>query len=298
MVLIGRILFTFVIATLSISLWSVQKTFAVENVPPTKGLTMSPLRVELEIEPGRSLDRTVKLINYSDSRMDIHMSAEKFSVIDQNYDYAFNAESDTAKWINFAQDDIQLESGKSVKVPYTIGVPANAEPGGRYLSLFATTDARVGDNGVQTRQRVASLLYITVKGDVTRSGQVVSLTSPWLVSGPDAWNVVQRNTGTTHYRSRYTVTIKNPITNETAASSSGDALILPGTVRLVTSELPVPELPGVYKVDYLIGLGDTPAVTITRYLVYLPQWAMAVGIIAITIFIIWTIRKLLRKKIK
>jgi hypothetical protein len=224
------------------------------------------------------------LINYSDQPVTIHLSAEKFSVTNQQYDYAFSAESDTTKWITFSKNDIRLEPGKSEKIPYNIGVPLNAEPGGRYISLFATTDTIVGDSGVKSRQRVASLVYLTVKGKVSRVGHVVSVTSPWAVTGPDSWSVTLQNTGTTHFRSRYDVEIQNLIGN-VMSSASGDALILPSTVRLVSDELPAPSLPGVYKVVYKIGLGDTPAVSETRYLLYMPPWASLLLILLIPLLV-------------
>ncbi len=280
----GWFSFLFIVGAISLLLLAVQTTLAADNAPSTKGLTLSPIRSELEIEPGRSLDRTLKLINYSDQAMTVRLSAEKFSVTNQQYDYAFSAESDTAKWIIFSKDQVHLEPGKSEKIPYNIGVPLNAEPGGRYISLFATTDTIAGDSGVKSRQRVASLVYLTVMGKVSRVGHVVSLTSPWAITGSDSWSVALQNTGTTHFRSRYDVEVQNLIGN-VMSSASGDALILPSTVRLVSDELPPPSLPGVYKIVYKIGLGDAPAVSETRYLLYMPSWASLLLILLIPLLV-------------
>ena len=270
-------------------------TVAAADMPPTKGLTLSPVRSEMEIEPGRSLDRTLKLINYSDHSMTIRLSAEKFSVINQQYDYAFSTDSDVSKWVTFAIDEVKLDPGKSERVPYTIGVPLTAEPGGRYISLFAMTDTMVGDNGVQSRQRIASLVYLTVKGKVSRTGRVVSLTSPWAVTGPSTWSVAVQNSGTTHFRSRYTVEVQNAFTNQKIATTMGDALILPGSVRLLSDAVPLPNLLGVYKLVYTIGLGDTPAVTQTRSILYVPWWALSI-LVVIILLLIWVPIRILRKR--
>jgi hypothetical protein len=60
--------------------------------------------------------------------------------------------------------------------------------------------------------------------------------------------------------------------------TTGEALILPGTVRLINDEVPLPTFPGIYKVIYTIGLGDTPAQVEARYMIYAPPAAIIVGI--------------------
>lgn len=260
-----------------------------------KGLTLSPLRSELSINPGTSLDGTLTVTNSTKKVMTVNLTAETFSVINQQYDYAFTEESNVVKWVTFNHPQVDLVAGQSQKIIYTVGVPLSAEPGGRYISLFASTDTGLSEEGVESRQRIASLLYITVLGDVTRSGHLVSLTSPWLMSGDSSWNVALQNTGTTHFRSRYNIKVNN-IFNEAVVSMSGDALILPGTVRSVSDKLPAPQIPGIYKVVYTIGLGDTPAIVETRFIIYMPPWATVVATAGITVLIYWFLRKRLSKR--
>lgn len=258
-----------------------------QNESTLKGLTLSPLRSELEIAPGTSLNGELTVSNSTDKPMLVSLTSEEFSVINQQYDYAFTVESNVAKWIRFDASEINLTAGESKKVKFTVGVPLSAEPGGRYVSLFASTDVAPGDNNVSSQQRIASLLYITVLGDVSRAGNLVSLSSPWLIFSDTQWSAVLQNTGTTHYRSRYEVQVNNLLGGDTAATMSGEALILPGTVRAISDILPLPRLPGIYKIIYKIGLGDTPARTETRYLLYMPPFAIALAVAIIVIFGLW-----------
>jgi hypothetical protein len=261
----------------------------------TKGLRLSPLRNEISIAPGTSRDGTLDLTNQTDKPMTVHLSAEKFSVVNEQYDYAFTAESDTAKWITYKQDDVTLEPGKSQTVPYMIGVPLTAEPGGRYISLFATTDAQ-GDTGdVKSQQRIASLVYLTVEGKVTRVGKVVSLNQPWLTSGQDKWTMELQDSGTTHYRSQFSVQVQT-LFGSKIGSYTADALILPASVRSLTGVLPAPQLPGLYQAVYTIGLGDAPAVHQTRLLLYVPLWSVGallvlIGMIVATVYYVRSLRK-------
>lgn len=245
-----------------------------------RGLTLTPLRSELNIPPGTSLDGELTVTNSTDKPMEVTLGIEEFHVINQAYDYAFTAESDVTKWITFKPAELFLLKGESGKVSFTVGVPLSAEPGGRYMSIFASTDTGAEASGVNSRQRIASLLYITVLGEVTRSGHLVSLTSPWLITGKSAWSAALQNSGTTHFRSRYDVRIEDLFGN-VVSSQSQDALILPGTVRKITDDLPLPKFPGVYRVFYKLGLGDTPAKNEMRLIVYLPTTTIFIALLII-----------------
>ena len=258
-------------------------TYAAQNTKP--GLTLSPLRTELEIAPGTSQDRTLTLSNANDRPITVRLTTEEFSVINQQYDYAFNIETQLTKWVTFTPDTLDLASGETKTATFRIGVPIGAEPGGRYLSLFASTDAGSSIEGVVSRQRIASLVYINVSGDISRSGNLVALNAPWLVIQPTDWTASLQNTGSTHYRTDYSVTTKPLIGDATIRSIRDEGLILPGTIRLIKDTLPLPNLPGIYKVMYKIGLGDSPAVTETRIMVYLPPVAIIVSLFAIILIL-------------
>ena len=258
-------------------------TYAAQNTKP--GLTLSPLRTELEIAPGTSQDRTLTLSNANDRPITVRLTTEEFSVINQQYDYAFNIETQLTKWVTFTPDTLDLASGETKTATFRIGVPIGAEPGGRYLSLFASTDAGSSIEGVVSRQRIASLVYINVSGDISRSGNLVALNAPWLVIQPTDWTASLQNTGSTHYRTDYSVTTKPLIGDATISSIRDEGLILPGTIRLIKDTLPLPNLPGIYKVMYKIGLGDSPAVTETRIMVYLPPVAIIVSLFAIILIL-------------
>lgn len=252
----------------------------------TKGLTLSPLRKEAEVAPGNSIKETITISNLTEKKMTVRLSAEKFSVINQQYDYSFSDGSDIVKWIMFGSDQITLEAGESKKVLFTIAVPLDEEPGGKYISIFASSDIESGDNVVNLRQRVGSLLYITVTGNVTRFGKIISLSSPWIIGGESSWGVVLQNSGTTHFLSQYNLTIESLFGRNKIVEMSDDSLILPDSVRAITAKLPSPNIPGIYKAVYTIGLGDTPAKVEIRYIIYLPFWFLLM-IMLLGYFIFW-----------
>lgn len=259
-----------------------------------KGLTLSPIRNEFEVSPGTSQDGTLLVANLTDRPMAVNFSVEEFSVINQQYDYAFTLESNVAKWVHFDMTLLTLQPGESRKVNYDVAVPLSAEPGGRYISLFASSETKATDSGVSSMQRVASLLYFTVSGKVSRFGNLVSLTAPSIVSDRVAWSAVVQNTGSTHFRSRYSVKVCDLFDFGLSTAASGEALILPGTVRLLSDNIVMPDFPGIYKAVFTIGLGDSPARTETRYILYAPVWfnCLILIICSLPIFVIIKKRKL------
>lgn len=279
---------------------SVEASALIKDQSIAKGLTLSPLRNEFDVTPGTAHDNILKVTNSTDKVMRVDLTAEEFSVINPQYDYAFAQESDITKWVKFESPEFNLAAGETKSIKYTFGVPLSAEPGGRYLSIFATTSTQSQiDGSVTSQQRVASLLYVTISGNVTRVGKLVSLSSPLMINESTNWSVLLQNTGTTHYHSRYNIQIFNIFSSDIAASSNGDALILPNSLRLINNAIPLPKFPGLYRAVYTVGLGDNPAKVETHYLIYItPLSVLALVLFISVISLIILYRRDLRKKRK
>lgn len=256
----------------------------------TRGLTLAPLRSELSIAPGTSLDKTLRVRNHTEAPMKVQLSASTFKVINERYDYEFIDSEEPARWVRFAEDTITLQPGEERSIGYQVAVPLKAEPGGRYISLFVSADTKTRLQ-MPSRQRVASLLYVTVQGAVTRTGQFLGLDTPWLTAKSPVWSARIRNSGSTHFRSRYQITVKS-LTGDVVSQQNEDALILPGTVRLVSDTVKL-SWPGIYQQEYLIGLGDSPAHTERRWVIYSPIYATAgiVGLILLAATVLTHVRR-------
>jgi hypothetical protein len=258
-----------IIATVSLSAFSFShRVSAATHIQ--EGLTIAPVRTELEIPPGTVMSGNVTIYNTTTQDMTVNMSAEGFSVTDIQYDYSFDPGSALVKWVHFTTDTFTLLPGKSQTVGYTISVPIGTEPRGHYISLFASTTL-TGSGGVASQERVASLLYITVAGDVTMLGHLLSLNTPWITGGSASWTATVQNTGTTHFRTTYSLNVKT-LWDSTVATTSRNTLILPSSVRLVEDSIPHVQLPGIYKLVYDVTMGDAPTAHVTHYILYMPSY--------------------------
>lgn len=251
------------------------------HAAPQRSLGISPLRSELTIAPGTTFDGKLSLTNSGKDTLSVSMDAEVFSVTNDLYDYSFDASGKGVDWVNFNKTSVSIEPGKSTIISYKVAVPIDAEPGGRYLSLFASSSPSADASGVVSINRVASLLYVTVAGDSTRTGKVLTFNSPFVTFSEPTWTATIQNSGSAHFHSIYSVNVKYLFGGESIGSTQGDSLILPSSVRLLSQQIERPQWLGLYRLDYTISLGDVPAQQETRYMLYVPpiQSLLVLGIL-------------------
>jgi hypothetical protein len=243
-------------------------------------ISITPLRTELDIAPGVAQSGTLTLTNGGEEAQDVSFSAETFNVKNEAYDYTFTQNTPESSWIRFTQSSLQIAPGKSVDIGYSVNVPTSAEPAGYYVALLATHTPNAG-SGIIPSAQVASLLYITVTGDTVSTGKVLELRSPVVSFGTARWSASLQNTGTVHFRSNYTVTLRNMV-GQAVGEALDSRLILPGSIRFIDGGIPDPEIIGIYRLDYTIGLGNNPGMSESRWVLYIPplQGLLVMGILA------------------
>lgn len=232
-------------------------------------LTVSPLRTEINLQPGAAYDGQLTLKNGGTESQKITLYAESFDVVNTSYDYLFEAGTNEATWVRFSAQEVILETGRDETIGFRVSVPINTEPGGYYLALFALREPITSGGGVSATERVASLLYLTIDGEASRTGSLIQLNSPSVTFGPSGWSASVQNSGTVHFRSTYSVAVQNVLGQE-FFKAEDSRLILPQSIRLIEAGLPQPAITGLYKATYTVSLGDVPAHQETRWFIYAP----------------------------
>jgi len=235
---------------------------------PERRLLVTPIRTELSVDAGSAYKGALTLKNTGKTTLTVTLEAQAFDVTNQNYDYAFKPDAPINDWVNFTQPTVTLDPEQSYVAHYLVSVPIGAEPGGKYLSLFAAAQPDT-DTGITSIERVGSLLYLTVPGAITKKGELLILKSPFITTNEINWSATIRNGGTAHFRTNYEQITKT-LWNTTITSNKGSALILPASVRLIQGSADHPKWLGIYKVQYTFTLGDTGTHIQTRLFVYAP----------------------------
>jgi len=263
-------------------------THAVASTP-SRQLTITPLRNEYTIPAGTTQKGIITLKNTGSQELDVTLDAEAFKVINQSYDYTFLPNAPSSSWVSFSLDHFELQVNTSRDIEYSLNIPLTAEPGGKYLSIFAAS-APTGDaKTITPAERVGSLLYLTIPGRTTQTGKLLTLHTPFVLFGDSTWEATIQNNGNNHFRSTYTATLSN-ILGHALSATTDKPLILPQSVRLVSDTITAPQWIGIYRIDYDFNLGDAPDAKTTRWLVNLPPLQLAVLMALLVIIVPLNIR--------
>lgn len=248
----------------------------VANAKTPTGLQVRPLRAYPTQKPGSVTSGSLTLTNYTATPIDVAMSAQTFQTTNSDYDYSFT-NSGAADWIRFDQVEVNLLPKQSKVVSYQAAVPANASPGGYFISLISSVIPSASNGSVIEVKRVASLVYLEVEGKLVKSGKLVNASAPWFSlsrSIPVEVNVA--NTGNSYYLARLQFDSSRWPGKQQLYSLQQQSIILPGTVRKLQNTTKLAFLPGIYhvKVNYATPQGSPTNQTLT--VVYLPIWAILI----------------------
>ncbi|MCX6807694.1 MAG: DUF916 domain-containing protein [Patescibacteria group bacterium] len=137
------------------------------------GLTISPPKFEEAINPGETVQKLIKVTNSGKETIELNVSVQDFvakgeggqqSYVEASGDLA-SQKSSLASWIKYNQEPVTVLPGETVKVPFEISVPNDAEPGGHYGTIFFSPPANKGAQ-VSIVQRVGSLILVRISGDI------------------------------------------------------------------------------------------------------------------------------------
>jgi len=210
--------------------------FSFQTNAQTEGITISPLTFELVANPGYKLTNTVKLYNPSDNIISIKMSAEDFRATGESGQVIVEPQEDLTyslkRWVKIEPTEFTLKSKEEKFVSFTISVPNNAEPGGKYGSILASTTGMIQKEaiGAAIAQKVGALLLLTVSGETKES---LILKEFSLSESPESvsFKVRLENNGTVHLRPKGLIVIENCQGKKIEDLEVPATNILPGAIR-------------------------------------------------------------------
>lgn len=264
---VGALLF---LGAMLFSLYPAVTTYALDK--EKAGLSVSPVRQEKPVTPGKPTTGFFMVANYTQADMTINLSVQEYSTTDYTYDYRFG---DTDKdWIKLETSQVTLQPGQDKEIYYAISVPETAVPGGHYFAFFAS--AEMSGGAVKRTAQVVSLLNLNVQGDIKRSGAVENGKVPFLVYDEKITYLFDaRNTGNMHYNAYFYGKLEGFL-------HKGDEMgvthvLMPDTVRRVGGSVQSPFWPGLYTLTYgfKTDFDKTPQ-TFTAQIIYIPLWSVAI----------------------
>jgi len=219
---------------------------------PTQGLQISPAVIEINAQPGQTINFQLKLTDISGGALNARMSVNDFRAKNEYgdpeiiLDPSETTQYSMRQWVG-PQPDVKLSSQQTKIFNMTIAVPKDAEPGGHYAIIRFTGQQDNPGGGAKVAQAasVGTLILVRIGGNISESlrfvdfytakhGQRQSL----FYNGPISFTERLRNEGSVHEKPTGQVVIKN-LFNKTVATfevNPGLHNVLPGSVRRFDQE--------------------------------------------------------------
>jgi hypothetical protein len=144
------------------------------SVVSVSALTISPVKLELEADPGQTIGGVFELHNEEGNARTLYVSYENFEPSgDLGTPRFVGRDSGLATWMT-ATPELVIEPDKRVSVPYTITVPADAKPGGYFAAIFygGQNPNAVEGGEVAIGGKLGLLVLLRVRGDITEEGGI------------------------------------------------------------------------------------------------------------------------------
>lgn len=260
-----RILYIFITGVLFLSI----------NTPIAQGqsylkIQASPARQEIVIKPGETANfkvnftnlgiepilGTIKAIDFITDKNQKPILIYKKEEIPEDYS--------ASSWITISPTQATIPAKETISIQGKITAPENTQPGGRYsaivLELNTSNNPSGADNasGALISPKIASLLLITIDGEVKESAQITSLKVPvFMEHGPIPIDFSIKNNSSIHISPEPSILITDILGNIVTREKIEKQNIFPKTARDYSSTLGKKYMLGRYKINVGIIYGTS-----------------------------------------
>lgn len=179
----------------------------------SQAVTVGPVKLEYLVDPGDVISGEIFLFNETKEAKTFYPVFEKYTEIDGQKKF-LTGQSEIAEWFELPYSKT-LGSNEQTKIPFTLRIPENAEPGGHFAVMWWGNAPPVKEKGEQVSivTRAGILVYMRVSGEFDDSGQLVSFSTKGqkrvFSSRPISFDIVFESTGSVHLKPYGEVQIKN-----------------------------------------------------------------------------------------
>lgn len=278
---------------------------------PAGDFVVGPGKFELTIKPGQS--QTVEMIvsNRTGERRQFNLTTEDAVGSTNEKEAVTLLGNDRGPYslkdyLSVPHTSFILNHNERARIPVTITLPLDAEPGGLYGSMIAQTvaiEAEPGNTGGTIPQsaiiaRVATLFFITIPGDIKAEGALKEFSTltkaKFYERSPIHFGILFENTGSIHLAPRGELSIHNIFGQEVGTLELEPWFVLPQALRLREVSWEREFLMGRYiaTIDLHRGYGDE--IDTMSYAFWVLPWQPIVGTFAIIFAIIFAVRAFFR----
>lgn len=203
-----------------------------------QAMTVSPVRLELSGDPGTVVSGFFKVINEEKEAKTLYTSFENFEAMGETGSPSFKpAQEGLATWIN-APEKIDIESGQTKTIDFSVTIPTTAEPGGYFAAIFlGTNPPSTNPNQLSIGARVGTLVLFRVNGDIKEGAALLDFGTKdktrWFSALPVNYFYRFQNSGADRVMPKGSVTIRNTFGMKTTTldANLSQGNVLPRSIR-------------------------------------------------------------------
>lgn len=181
-------------------------------------MTIAPPLIKNNLSPGENWVSQIKVVNNNSEEMTVYTQVSDFKsgpegevVFLEINNASGTGEYLLSSWIEVEPGPIIIGPNQSRDIPFAISVPANAGPGGHYAAILVGNrpNGEVEGTGFHVSSMLATLLLVTVKGDIQESGDINEFyAEKEYYDHPEAnFHLSFRNTGNVHLQPKGEIVI-------------------------------------------------------------------------------------------
>jgi len=210
-------------------------------------------------------------------------------------------------YLSVPHNRFKLGHNERARIPVTISIPADAEPGGLYGSVLIdtiTVDASGKDTDGMVPQsavvaRIGTLFFVTVPGEVEKNGALKEFSTiaekKFYQGGPIAFGVLYENTGSIHLAPYGELRIKNMFDEEVGYLPLDPWFVLPQSLRLREVTWNRDALFGRYTATVSINRSYNDTIDELSFTFWVLPWKPVAGAFAGLFVIFFLIRAFFRR---
>jgi hypothetical protein len=292
------------------NLYPVEALFAEEGDVPG-GFVVGPGKSELTIKPGESQTIEVIVSNRTGESRQFNLTAEDATGSASGETTVVLLGSDRGPYslkdyVKVPYKSFVLGHNQRARIPVTVSIPADAEPGGLYGSLLVDTvaiESVAGNTGGTVPQsaviaRIGTLFFITIPGAVEKDGNLVDFnTIPkklFYQSAPINFGILFDNRSSIHLAPYGEIRITNMFGEEVGFQKLEPWFVLPKALRLREVGWNREFLFGKYTATVYVNRSYDDIVDEMSYTFWVLPWKPVLGIFAGLFLVFFIIRAFFR----
>jgi hypothetical protein len=205
-------------------------------------------------------------------------------------------------YISFPKNTFTLGLGERARIPVTISIPVDAEPGGLYGSVLISTERNSGPEANTSRSpiiaRIGSLFFVTILGEVAQSGETKTISTVdnkwWYEEGPINLSILYENTGSVHVNPYGEIIVTNMFGEQVGFVELEPWFVLPKSLRNREVTWDREFLLGRYTVTAKINRGYSDVIDEVTTTFWVLPWKILLSAFGVLFLIIFVTRAFFR----